>query len=844
MKTFRIFGLALFTILLCLSACSGGDDEPIEPTPKPEVVKSEIAIDSNIIFNGLSFTNEKGEQSISFTTNDNWTLSVATTTSGATWCTASATSGIKGNSIVKFTVTESTDYDDRSVSVTIKSGTATKTFKITQKCKEALLVTTNKYEISQEGGTIEIEVKANISYKMEISEKAKDWIKESSNRALTAYKHKLDIAANEEVEKREGEITFKSGDKVETVKVYQVGGTILLLSQNEFNVSDKGETISVDIKSNVDYGVQMPDVDWITYEASSRGFSSHNMKYIVKSNDTHDNRSAEIIFYDKNSNLTDTLKVIQAQKDAIIIGKKEYEVKAEGETIEVELESNVDFEISIKDDWIKQVENKSSRALVSHKFYFHILKNESEKERSSKIDITDKTKNIIESIIIKQKNKEDDIPYITFKANAEQTLTMSKAVETLEYSVNNGTWTELNTTTVIFGGDNGDLRIRGKSAKGTAESNMPGQYSQISFGTKTKVSCSGDIRTLVDYENYTTTNTSNARFCYLFEGCTSLITAPELLATKLVDYCYAYMFRDCTSLTSAPELPATNLSGYGCCYEYMFSGCTSLTEAPELPATTLALYCYGNMFKGCISLTKAPELPAEALTSYCYVSMFEDCTNLMSTPKLPARFLASYCYHYMFKGCTSLTEASELRAFSLQSRCYSHMFEGCTSLTEMPRIFATNLASRCCTSMFSGCTSLTKTFKLPATNLASWCYSSMFSGCTSLTEAPELPATNLESWCYGYMFADCVSLIKTPELPATNLVSDCYTQMFIGCSKLNEVTMLATSTNATDISDCLSYWLEGVSSTGTFIKAKEMTSLPSGPTGIPYGWTLKNYGEE
>jgi hypothetical protein len=123
------------------------------------------------------------------------------------------------------------------VSVTIKSGSATKTFTISQKGVDALLVTTNKYEVSQEGGKIEVEVKANIDYQISISESAKDWIIESQSRALISSKHIFDIALNEENEKREGEITFKSGDKVETVKVYQAGGTILLLSQNEFIVA-------------------------------------------------------------------------------------------------------------------------------------------------------------------------------------------------------------------------------------------------------------------------------------------------------------------------------------------------------------------------------------------------------------------------------------------------------------------------------------------------------------------------------------------------------------------------------------------------------------------------------
>ena len=400
MKTFRIIGLAIVAILLCLSACSDGGDDPISPSPDPDEIKSEITIDSNIIKNGLNFSSEEGEQSISFSTNGNWILNVASTTSGTTWCTASATSGPKGNTTVKFNVTENTDYDNRSVSVTIKSGIASKTFTISQKCADALLITADKYEIAQEGGTIDIEVKANIDYTMEISEKAKDWITESSSRALTSYKHSLNITMNEESEKREGEVYFKSGDKMETLKIYQAGGAILLLSENEYLVSDKGDIISVDIKSNIDFCVQMPDVDWIVDEGSSRGLSSHTLKYIVSANEEYDSRSAEIVFYDKNGDLKDTLKVVQAQRDAIVISQKVYNVKAEGETIEVKLSANVDFEVSMPNvDWISQTE---SRSLTEHTLYFKIVENKGEDERETEIIFTNKESQLNESIIIKQ----------------------------------------------------------------------------------------------------------------------------------------------------------------------------------------------------------------------------------------------------------------------------------------------------------------------------------------------------------------------------------------------------------------------------------------------------------
>ena len=281
----------------------------------------------------------------------------------------------------------------------------------------------------------------------------------------------------------------------------------------------------------------------------------------------------------------------------------------------------------------------------------------------------------------------DARPYLTFTADQSQTFKISTYQsytldESIQYSLNGGAWTKLNVgTEITFGGDNGALRLRGKSSGGTASSAY--QYAFISFGdSKVNVTCSGDIRTLVDYDNYVTVSTANAKFSRLFKDCASLTTAPELPATTLADYCYSYMFYNCAGLTTAPELPATTLADY--CYKTMFYNCNGLTTAPELPAITLAPYCYYAMFRGCDGLTTAP------------------------------------------------------------------------------------------------------------------------------------------------------------ELPATTLAEGCYLWMFLDCKKLDNITMLATDISAPD---CITDWVSGVASTGTFTKAAAMTSLTTGVSGIPEGWTVKNYGE-
>ena len=255
-------------------------------------------------------------------------------------------------------------------------------------------------------------------------------------------------------------------------------------------------------------------------------------------------------------------------------------------------------------------------------------------------------------------------PDFTFTADTKQTFKMitkgKYTISGLQYSVNNGEWKNVvENEEVTFGGTNGTLRLRGTNIYGTA-SNWS-NYSTITFTDKNvKVTCTGDIRTLLDWEYYKTVDTQNARFCFLFYSCAALTSAPELPAKTLANYCYYHMFEGCTSLTSAPELKATTLEKS--CYSSMFYGCTSLTSAPELKATTLAASCYSRMFYGCTSLTSAPELKATTLAASCYSRMFYGCTKLstvtMLAPSDQISKKSDCCYNWLNNAGTDKTVSS------------------------------------------------------------------------------------------------------------------------------------------------------------------------------------------
>lgn len=153
------------------------------------------------------------------------------------------------------------------------------------------------YEMDSNGGIAIVEVKANIDYEYEIGKDCKDWVTLKETRALQTTMLSFDVAQNTDFEKREGTITVFSDGLSETITIYQAGEEpTIVLTQNKYDVSGDGETIKVEINSNVDFQVTIPsDVDWIK-ETWTRAISTHTKYFKIATNSPNQSRSAEILF--------------------------------------------------------------------------------------------------------------------------------------------------------------------------------------------------------------------------------------------------------------------------------------------------------------------------------------------------------------------------------------------------------------------------------------------------------------------------------------------------------------------------------------------------------------------
>lgn len=177
----------------------------------------------------------------------------------------------------------------------------------------------------------------------------------------------------------------------------------------------------------------------------------------------------------------------------------------------------------------------------------------------------------------------------------------------------------------------------------------------------------------------------------------------------------------------------------------------------------------------------------------------------------------------LFYGTTTLVDASNLilPATTLYTSCYNGMFRGCSNLVNGPKL-------------------------LPALNVPADGYSSMFEGCVKLVEGPEIKATSISGatalnrmFCMNRNSKVTAAMTKSPILRITNPqdYTNAYQQLFCGNGNITEVTILAQGNSLS-----FANWLNNTNSGGV-IKKLQATTLASGNSGVPSGWTTQDYSE-
>lgn len=264
----------------------------------------------NFTVTEYTISEKGGSQQVSFSTNQPWKATI----SGGSWLTIDKSEGDEKSSSFRVNIESNFDYSDRTATISINTKKLTKSIIIKQSQNQGLLFTQREYNISSAGESINVELKSNVEYDVNIPLDNANWISKITSKALISSNLSFNIAANNGFDTRQGKIIVKGKNSAiaDTITIFQKQKDAIILTTKTFNISDTAVVLSAELRSNVQYVVNIPLIaqNWIT-QLTTKAINKESLQFSISRNLSHENRLANIIIQHPLSNLADTLRIIQ-----------------------------------------------------------------------------------------------------------------------------------------------------------------------------------------------------------------------------------------------------------------------------------------------------------------------------------------------------------------------------------------------------------------------------------------------------------------------------------------------------------------------------------------------------
>ena len=361
------------------------------------------ATNNGLLVSQTSYELTKSAQQINIQVQANVKFSVEVDNGCKDWVKYNTTKGLTTSTVV-LDIAENKTYDSREGKVTIKQegGNLSSTITIKQSQLDGLFITTPEYDLSNESHTLTVEVSTNVEF--EVIPEA-DWVKHVQTKSLNTRQIILEVAENDTYNQREAKVSVKQKNGVlcGTITIKQDEKHGIMVTQSEYSLSNEAQTIEAEVKFNVDYNVVIPEdcKNWIKL-VSTKSLDSKTYTFSVAKNETYDNREGSITFKQKDGVLCGTIVIKQSQTDGLIAEKKEYVIASESQVLDIQVRSNIKYDVIIDEsckDWISRI---GTKGLVEETLSFQIAHN-SEEQRQGRIILRSST--VQEEIIIVQETR-------------------------------------------------------------------------------------------------------------------------------------------------------------------------------------------------------------------------------------------------------------------------------------------------------------------------------------------------------------------------------------------------------------------------------------------------------
>ena len=157
----------------------------------------------------------------------------------------------------------------------------------------------------------------------------------------------------------------------------------------------------------------------------------------------------------------------------------------------------------------------------------------------------------------------------------------------MEYSTDAETWTTWDASEISAADNSGTYYLY---IRGTGNTRVTGNMLRSWVITGSDVSCAGDLRSLLNYSDFTQITYSNS--------------------------CFAGLFRANASLVSCPGFPDVDVGSGNAVFAYLYGSCTNLETLPQIPIANLKTTEFVSCFNGCSKIKVSETQEGEYQTPY------------------------------------------------------------------------------------------------------------------------------------------------------------------------------------------------------------------------------------
>lgn len=219
----------------------------------------------------------------------------------------------------------------------------------------------------------------------------------------------INITPEDIYEDQNANLIITAGDKTKLISITHKKKNALILSKDKYAVPLEGGNISIEVKSNIAYKIIIPDdfsswIEEIAASSKTRALQSRIHTFKIADNlKVPKDRDGYIIV--DGGDLKETIFIFQNYENKLILNQDNYILTSEQQSLDIELQTNIDYDVKIPNDaqnWIRQV---TTRAMRTDKLHFEIAENTSAATRNTEIIIRDKNSDLEEALKVSQKPK-------------------------------------------------------------------------------------------------------------------------------------------------------------------------------------------------------------------------------------------------------------------------------------------------------------------------------------------------------------------------------------------------------------------------------------------------------